>query len=228
MQAETLRKEFDDFIRSDEFPCVGAKAALARGTIDFFAGEHIDEARDDLPLYKALTAFGKTLDNDAPFVQSFVAAFSGPTDLTEQDFEKALWNRLQALHNIDAATGHEWTEGVDSDASSPHFSLSIDGQAYFVVGLHPHSSREARRFSRPILVFNSHEQFEALRADGRFDKMKDIIRERDIRLEGDINPMLNDFGYGSEARQYSGRMVGDDWQCPLAVQEPEKTLENHD
>ena len=221
MTHSRIEQAFADFVKTDEFPCVGAKAALARGTIDYFIGNRIDQAADDLPLYHALDKFGRSLDLDAPFVQSMVAAFEGPEDLSEADFEAALWNRLQGLHNIDAATGHDWTKAADADASSPHFSMSIAGQAYFIVGLHPNSSREARRFRFPVMVFKSHEQFEKLREDGRFAKMQSTIRKRDIQLEGDINPMLTNYGEASEARQYSGRKLPDDWQCPLKVQEPD-------
>ena len=65
------------------------------------------------------------------------------------------------------------------------------------------------------MVFNLHDQFEKLRAGGRYERMRDAILERDRQLAGDINPMLARHGESSEARQYSGRMVGDDWECPF-------------
>lgn len=52
---------------------------------------------------------------------------------------------------------------VSSDPDDPHFSLSFGGEAFFVVGLHPNASRPARRFSRPAMIFNLHDQFEELR-----------------------------------------------------------------
>jgi len=45
--------------------------------------------------------------------------------------------------------------------------------------------------------------------------MKGIIRDREVAQTGSINPMLNDFGDRSEARQYSGRAVDSDWECPF-------------
>ena len=45
--------------------------------------------------------------------------------------------------------------------------------------------------------------------------MRDTILARDVKLAGDINPMLSKYGQASEARQYSGRQVGEDWQCPF-------------
>ena len=77
------------------------------------------------------------------------------------------------------------------------------------------ASRVARRATTPTLVFNLHEQFEALRASGQFSRMRDRIRERDERLQGTINPMVADHGEHSEARQYSGRQVGPGWRAPF-------------
>lgn len=208
--------QFREFIQSADFPCVGAKSALARDALTIFEAADIDSAARDVDIYRALLAFGEGLDTESPIVRSFVVIFSGPDNLDEEAFEKALWNRLQCLHNLDVIGGTPWNETVDRDPESPHFSLSLGGEPYFVIGLHPNASRPARRFSRPAFVFNSHMQFEKLRADGRYDKMKEIIRKRDAELAGGINPMLNDFGAASEARQYSGRAVDESWKCPFA------------
>jgi uncharacterized protein len=81
--------------------------------------------------------------------------------------------------------------------------------------LHPNASRPARRFSRPALVFNLHDQFERLREEGRYDRMRERIVERDLALAGSINPMLARHGEVSEARQYSGRKVEAGWRCPF-------------
>ena len=84
-----------------------------------------------------------------------------------------------------------------------------------MIGLHPNASRPARRFAYPMLVFNLHDQFERLREHGTYEKMRETILARDEKLAGDINPMLAKYGESSEARQYSGRMVDDEWQCPF-------------
>jgi FPC/CPF motif-containing protein YcgG len=214
-----ISKSFQQFIKSAEFPCVGAKSALARDALSVLPAGKIDSAKDDVEIHRALRKFGEQLDPQSPVVRSFVVIFDGPDSLDEETFEKALWNRLQCLHNLDVVSGQPWNEAVDRDPESPHFSLSIGGEPFFVIGLHPHASRPARRFEKPALVFNSHLQFEKLRADGRFDKMKQIIRQRDEALAGSINPMLNDHGQASEARQYSGRAVDPEWKCPFAHKE---------
>jgi FPC/CPF motif-containing protein YcgG len=134
--------------------------------------------------------------------------------LNEQHFEAAMWQRLQAFHAIDAAS-HDWDPEVSSDPESPHFSMSIGGRGFYVIGLHPDASRTARRFHCAALVFNLHSQFEALRADSRYDKLRTSITERDIAFSGSRNPMLATHGVSSEARQYSGRQVHSDWRCPF-------------
>ena len=105
---------------------------------------------------------------------------------------------------------------VSADPEDPHFSLSFGGEAFFVVGLHPEASRPARRFRRPALVFNLHDQFQQLRASGLYEKLRTTIGVRDMALAGSANPMLARHGTASEARQYSGRAVGPDWVCPFS------------
>jgi FPC/CPF motif-containing protein YcgG len=69
----------------------------------------------------------------------------------------------------------------------------------------------------PTLVFNLHEQFERMRSDGRYQRMRDTIRRRDTELQGFLNPMVSDHGDTSEARQYAGRAVPADWSPPFTV-----------
>jgi hypothetical protein len=126
-----------------------------------------------------------------------------------------MWERLQSLADKDAWKGLDYDPRVCPDPDSPHFSLSFGEEGFFVVGLHPRASRPARRFARPTLVFNLHDQFERLRSDGRYDRMRASILSRDAALAGSVNPMLAHHGETSEAAQYSGRVVGGEWACPF-------------
>lgn len=65
------------------------------------------------------------------------------------------------------------------------------------------------------MVFNLHAQFEQLREAGRYEKLRASILERDEALAGSVNPMLARHDEVSEARQYSGRVVGEGWRCPV-------------
>jgi FPC/CPF motif-containing protein YcgG len=209
--------DFAAFVQSDLFPCVGAKSALVLGGLRVFEAGNFSSPDHDGAIHHAIAEFGAWALKEKTGLASFACLFRHGPKMTESEFEAALWARAQGLHDIDAASGAPWAEGVSREPESPDFSFSVGGVAYFVVGLHPGASRAARRFCRPALVFNPHEQFERLREDGRYYAMQSIIREREIVRHGSINPMLSDFGNGREAAQYSGRHVDDGWVCPLRV-----------
>ncbi|TPG12808.1 guanitoxin biosynthesis heme-dependent pre-guanitoxin N-hydroxylase GntA [Sphingomonas oligophenolica] len=197
------------------FPCVGAKAALARGTLDVMAADRIDSAWDDLRIHDSLLTFTAAYRAEPTLFRSFAVVFDGPDDLDEAGFEGCLWQRIQSLSDKDVWRGQPYDDRVSHDPDSPHFSLSFGGEGFFVVGLHPQASRPARRFAKPTLVFNLHDQFERLRADGRYEPMRETILARDERYAGSRNPMLARHGTVSEARQYSGRVVDTEWRCPF-------------
>lgn len=217
-ESETLSEQFLSFVDDDSFPCVGAKAALARGEMFVHEFGMLNDAAHDAELLDSLEAFVKTMesaDDDPLKVHSFVAVFKGPFITSELQFENLLWTQLYNLHILDVSRGFSAASDISSNPESPQFSLSLAGHPFFVIGLHPGASRLARTFRSPVLVFNSHRQFEALRADGRYSKMQKAIRKRDIALQGSINPNLADFGFNSEARQYSGRKADANWKCPF-------------
>lgn len=209
-------KRFLSRISDRTFPCVGAKAAAARGAIEIVRARDITSAWNDLQIHDALLEWAWRYREEREGFRSLVAIFDGPEHLTETQFEQALWARIQSLADKDAWRGQDYDGSVSADPQDPKFSLSFGGEAFFVVGLHPHASRPARRFQSPAMVFNLHDQFERLRADNRYEKMRATIIQRDIELAGRPNPMLARHGEISEARQYSGRQVDESWQCPFA------------
>ena len=213
-QAE-LESLLNAHVAERSFPCVGAKAALAKGTLQVLACNSIDSGWDDLRIHDGLLRFAAAYKEEPTLFRSFAVIFDGPIGLTETAFEEALWRRVQSLSDKDVWRGQEYDGRVSTDPDDPHFSLSFGGEAFFVVGLHPHASRPARRFAHPTLVFNLHNQFELLRADGRYEAMRESIMTRDEAIAGSRNPMLARHGEASEARQYSGRMVDPAWRCPF-------------
>lgn len=198
-----------------DFPCVGAKAALARGTLEVLGCNRLDSAWDDVRIHDRLLRFAQAYRRDKTMYRSLAVVFDGPDGLTEAEFEAALWKRVQSLSDKDVWRGQEYDSRVSPDPQNPHFSLSFGGEAFFIVGLHPNASRPARRFERPTMVFNLHDQFERLRAEGKYEGMREKILVRDEALAGSRNPMLAAHGQSSEARQYSGRVVDSDWRCPF-------------
>ena len=226
--AHPLVKELKTWIETDDFPCVGAKAAQARGQMTAIVLPDICSRVGDPRLHAALLAFVSRARRTPALFQSFAVIFEKPRDIDEPEFERRLWERVQSASDRDLDLGHSWDERVSSDPSSPHFSLSFAGEAFFVVGLHPRASRPARRFRSPVLVFNIHAQFEQLRAQGKYERLRETILERDERLAGSVNPMLQRFGEASEARQYSGRSVSADWRCPFSSNANRRVLQAED
>lgn len=212
---DRLQSLMFDHVKAPDFPCVGAKAALARGTLEVLACNRIDSAWDDVRIHDRLLHFAHEYARDKTMFRSFAVIFDGPEDFDEPTFERALWDRVQSLSDKDVWRGQHYDPSVSADPDNPHFSLSFGGEAFFIVGLHPNASRPARRFERPTMVFNLHDQFERLRAEGKYEGMREKILTRDEALAGSRNPMLSRHGDASEARQYSGRIVDAAWQCPF-------------
>lgn len=217
--AGEVRIAFRDFVQSDRFPCVAAKAALNAGVCRLGIYSELGSENGLAIVTSDLRAFvdeQKTLSSD---YTTFVAVFRGPVALSERVFEERLWRQLALLHRDDQASGFAWDSRVSADPEDANFSFSFAGEAFYVVGLHAESSRLSRQFRWPTLVFNSHDQFQRVRAAGRWERMQKTIRKRDQELQGDTNPMIGDFGTESEARQYSGRAVEADWRPSFRAEE---------
>jgi FPC/CPF motif-containing protein YcgG len=214
-RAPNFERSFSNFIENAEYPCVGAKAANSHSSIEYFLAGDIESDESDAAITSRVQRFTSAADPQALFV-SLVVGFVDSRPMSELDFETALWRRLQSLHDFDSAE-FAWDSRVSNDPQSPSFSMSIGGEGFYIIGVHPNASRKARRFECSALVFNLHSQFEQLRADGRYTPMTKTITKRDIALSGAKNPMLAQHGERSEARQYSGRQTRSDWRCPFRV-----------
>lgn len=211
-----VAQEFRDFARDPRFPCEIARGTLAQDRVSIHVYDDLRCPASSARLLDDLHAFieANPAERNSGY-RSFAAIFLGPEATGEEAFERLLWAQLQRLHDLDRARGHGWDPTVSSDPESHAFSFSLCERAFYVIGMHPGASRLARRFSRPVLVFNAHQQFETLRARGAYGKVRDRVRSNDLALQGSINPMLRDHGTASEARQYSGRQVGEGWACPF-------------
>lgn len=196
-------------VAEPDYPCLGARSVFRRDAAEILVLPSMTGSLDALA--EGLRTFGATHDGSDELT-SFVTVFREPVPTTEEAFEAALWDVLQRLHDQDE---EPWAADVAQDPDHPQFAFSFAGTPFFIVGLHPWSSRKARQAPLPMMVFNLHRQFEKLRADGKFERMRTMIRRRDERLQGSVNPMVEDYGKSSAARQYSGRAVGPDWRAPF-------------
>jgi FPC/CPF motif-containing protein YcgG len=206
--------QYHAFIGGKDFPCVAARAALARDQVRIMVCDHIACPKDDRLIAKFIHSFVDEYRSSARMYNSAVVIFEGPIDCTEEEFDSLMWLRLQGISDHDSEK-YKWDHRVSNDPSDPNFSFSIGEEAFYVIGLHPGSTRRSRKFQYPAIVFNPHHQFEELRRSGKYAIMKDTVRKRDVSFSGSVNPMLADFGQSSEVYQYSGRVYDKDWKCPF-------------
>ena len=143
--------------------------------------DDMDDPSVTTTLLERLAAFASDVEGAAGF-HSLMVTFRRPRHGSEASFEASLFALLQRLHDADSdELGPGSRIRPPRRRTSPSASA---GTAYFIVGLHPLASRVARRAPLATLVFNPHAQFEALRAEGRFDGMRTTIRRRDEQLQG--------------------------------------------
>ncbi len=205
--------EIRDFISQKNYPCIAALKALQRKEIrlgvyhDFGAGESWMPLRDDL------FGFLQEQKKSASEYLTFWAVFEGEAEFSENEFEEALWRELSSLTSTEDKNS-DWGAN-NSDPEKSEFTFCLFGEAFFVVGLHSGSSRPGRRFSRPSLVFNIFQQFEAIEQKGLYESMVRTNRERDLKFSGTVNPIVKKYGDKWEAIQFSGKDNPEQWECPF-------------
>ena len=208
-----IEREFERFVNDASFSCLAGKGGEHRQGHEVRAYAPLGTRAATAALASELAAFSQQPASPG-ILRAFVAVFPERVPRSELAFERRLWAQLERLHAHERASV-PWDPSVSNDVDDPMFAFSFAECAYFVVGLHAHASRISRRFRWPALVFNPHSQFGRLRGEGHFARMQQAIREREMAVQGSLNPNLADFGERSEARQYSGREVEQDWKCPF-------------
>lgn len=215
MSTTTLQKidhQFKNFIVDKKHPCIMANTVFMMDNYHIKAYDDITSKEIIAPILADIEAYVDNYDFESNQFESLIFCFKNNNFETELAFEKALWTFLQRLHNNDDA---DWDENVSDDPNDSEFSFSVKGKAFFIIGMHPKSSRLSRQAPYCTVVFNLHWQFEKLREMGTYESFKKRIRKRDEALQGFINPVLRDFGTDSETKQYSGREVESTWKCPF-------------
>ncbi|WP_213994725.1 guanitoxin biosynthesis heme-dependent pre-guanitoxin N-hydroxylase GntA [Arsukibacterium sp.] len=207
---------FDEFITQKGYPCVGAKVARNKRRIELHKFRDISSSNDDDAILRCIYQFISKFRQQNDIFFSLVCVFTACDTHSDAGFERALWARLQALHNKDCKR-FNWDTRVSEQPADANFSFSLGGEGFFIIGLNPYSQRKSRRFCYPAIVFNLHSQFEKLKEQHKFHSMRQQIRKNDAVFCGEPNPVLSDHGEASEARQYSGRAVAANWRCPFSA-----------
>jgi FPC/CPF motif-containing protein YcgG len=214
MTPQVIIDEYKSFLESKGFPCIAAKAAVARDQVKCLVASDMAQSNDDENILRFMYEFVDYYRSSSRPFNSAAVIFEEPKDLSEDSFDDLLWERLNSLTLLDKRH-YAYDKRVDPDPQSSKFSFSLKEEAFFIIGLHPASNRRARRFTFPTLVFNPHEEFERLRRLDRYEEMRHVVRRRDTKFSGSVNPVLTDFGEEPEVFQYSGLQHDPNWKCPL-------------
>ena len=121
---EALEDAIGSMISQPDFPCVGAKSALARDNLKVIAGHSLDSNWDDLEIHRELLAWAKEYRGSTDGLRSLAVIFDGPLDLSEAGFEELLWTRVQSLADKDAWLGQPYDKRVSADPSDPKTRIS--------------------------------------------------------------------------------------------------------
>ena len=213
---ENITASFLAHVEDKLFPCLAAHTALVKNHIQVKVAGHMGCPHGDEDIVSFLYEFIDQFRNAKDDFYSAVILFPDTHISDEEMFDRYFWQRLQAFADMDAKS-YPFDPRVDADVHSPNFSFSLKEEAFYIIGGHPLSSRPARRFPVPGMVFNAHAQFEKLREENHYHKMQQVVRKRDVVYSASVNPMLADFGEASEVFQYSGRQYDKDWKCPLKI-----------
>ena len=201
-----------DLLNQKDYPCIAAVAALhdAQLRIGLYSG--LGTGASSKKLTQDLTQFkAEQTATKSPYL-SFWAVFDDTAPASEKEFEDAMWSELSALSSSSPEAARPDPK-FSSDPADKNFCFSFAGDAYFIVGMHPQSSRLARRFPFPSMIFNLYEQFEAL-GDG-YEPMVKTNRKRDRQFQGSVNPTVKRWADRWESIQFSGRENPPDWKCPF-------------
>src|ERR1700761_154172 len=90
-ESKPLAERFRAFVKSQSFPCVGAKSAIGRDQMNIVVARDIRSAWDDLRIYAALLEFATAYRTNPKLFQTLVVLFEQPDVMTEAEFEEALW-----------------------------------------------------------------------------------------------------------------------------------------
>jgi FPC/CPF motif-containing protein YcgG len=200
-------------ILETNFPCIMAKAVVNKGFFHTFSLPNLNTGSVKTAL-KNLHNFISEMHTKKARLSSCVIVIEDEKLNDFPVFENKFWSFLKELNSLDKKS-HKPDPSVDADPTSSKFSFSIKSESFFIIALHPESPRWARRFKYPAIVFNPHKQFEELRENGTYKKVRDLIRKKDKLLQGNENPMLQNFGEKSEVYQYLGKIYSDFEPVPL-------------
>lgn len=195
------------------FPCIGAQKVMRDYRVAFCVSPEAFNTISGAEftaqcMYQWIRDAEYTLLKQAEHPTVFatcVVVFPSMQFQTEGDAERQLWKFLGKIYQYDKDR-HPWTSESSAFVYDKRFSMSLGGYAQFILFLSSCAITPSRQFPRPMLIFNPHFIFEAMRKAENFAGWRNLIRERESAAQnGWRNPKLADFGSAGslEAAQYA-------------------------
>jgi len=213
MNTRQIEQDIHQLVSQKNYPCIAAVQALYRKEYVYDVYTEFGSGKSGTTLAENLIRFKHKQQTEKLPYLTYFALFPQDQSQTESEFEAKLWNELSAAATLDSRSG--WDPQFSDNPEDKNFCFCLDGSAFFVVGMNSVSSRKSRRFPYDALVFNLYSQFHDLMQEGVYDNMVKLNRERDMRFEGTVNPMVEKYNEEWESIQFSGRQNGPEWKCPF-------------
>ena len=210
----SVDRDIEALVKQKFYPCVAAVQSVAKKDYVVQSARGFGTGTDRQAIRGAICKYLQEWKKTRSTTYTLWITFPEDQVTTEEEFEKLMWSEISNMTSIEESK-KEWAEGWSKNPTDPNFTLCIHGQAFFVVGLHPLSSRPARRFPYPAIVMNAFDQFEDLTEQGLYEPMVSKNREREMRFSGSLNPMVETHGDKWESIQFSGRDNSKEWKCPF-------------
>jgi FPC/CPF motif-containing protein YcgG/predicted heme/steroid binding protein len=213
--SELAHDQFVQFVKQPSYPCVCARSTLYLNKYKFKYYDSKVNIKNNT-LASDLSNFlleqaeiWKSSNNKDRMLTTFVACFK-QEEFSEQQFEFDLFTQLEHLHSLD---NHDYSNKKNTTIF-PH-SFNFGGRSFFIAGLHSNSSRRARRFTYPTLVFNALDQFEMMEESYSEIHRMNCKRESVFDWDNNYNPMIDLIPRLGACVAFSGRQIDPEtWTCP--------------
>ena len=209
-----VQAEIKNLLSQKNYPCVAALQSFHRNDYWLKTYSNFGKVHQRSELRNNLLQYIEEQAKNGSNYFTFWAVFKDMEDLSEEEFEKLLWDELSSLASVETLE-QDKDKRFSTNPEEKNFCFSIGGKAFFVVGLHPKSSRISRRFPWPTLIFNLFEQFDNLMKLNLYHPMVKLNRQRDTKFQGDVNPMVEAHDESWETIQFSGKNNPPEGKCPF-------------
>lgn len=180
MESSIYLPEMKKLITQKNYPCVAAIKSFFSQEYDVGVYKNFGKGDSGKNLRQDLGKFVETLKTSQSPYYTFWAIFPDEHyEKSEQAFEKDMWEELSHTTR-EELKALDW-QVANADPNDKNFGFHLFGENFFVVGLHPQSSRKSRVFPWPTLIFNVFSQFQTLQKQGIYAPMVETNRQRDIK-----------------------------------------------